>query len=233
MANSFDSILQRARKRKGGKDELDALLPTAVEPELLIKKPDSYYLAEMTRSVFQCGFVWKVINSKWPGFREAFFDFDPACLMKLSDDDWGNYVHDKRIVRNRQKIEALRHNLWFVNDISNEYHGLGRFLVEWPKSDLVGLFKLLKTRGSRMGGNTGQYFLQHVGVDSFALTRDVVAGLQIYGLDINDSPSSQKDMRLIQHAFNQWHQESGFCYFHLSLILAYSVGENRVFADNV
>lgn len=229
--NSFHTIVERAIKRKGGKENLFALLPQQIEPETLSAKPDSYYLEEMTRSIFQSGFVWRVINSKWPTFQEAFFDFDLNRLMKLSECDWDNYIQDIRIVRHRQKIQAVKHNLWFVNDISHEYAGFGSFLVEWPKTDLVGLFRTLKSRGSRLGGNTGQYFLQHVGVDSFALTRDVVAGLQLHGLEINDNPSSQKDLKLIQQTFNQWQQDTGYGYLQLSMIMAYSVGENRVFAS--
>lgn len=208
-----------------------SLLPQSVDPVLLIDRPDSFYLEEMTRSIFQSGFVWRIINSKWPTFREAFFDFEIGKLMRLSEDDWDNYIQDTRIVRHRQKISALRHNLWFVNDTAGFHHGFGQFLVDWPKSDLVGLFRYLKTKGSRLGGNTGQYFLQHVGLDSFALTRDVVLCLQMSGLDIRNNPASQKDMKLIQQTFNQWHDESGFSYMNLSMILAYSVGENKVIAE--
>src|SRR5210317_2194283 len=111
--NSFKTILERACARKGGKDKLFAMLPDPLEQDVLISRPDSYYLEEMTRSIFQAGFVWRVINSKWPTFREAFFDFDLNKLMKLNERDWENFVQDKRIVRNRQKIQALRHNLWF------------------------------------------------------------------------------------------------------------------------
>ena len=93
---------------------------------------------------------------------------------------------------------------------------------------MVGLFALLRKKASRLGGNTGQYFLQHVGVDSFALTRDVVLALQSHGLEIGDRPTSQKDLRLIQQTFNDWHQTSGFSYLQLSHLLAYSVGENKV-----
>ena len=231
--NSFKVIVERAEKRKGGKQALLSLLPQVVEPEQLTVKPDSFYLEEMTRSIFQSGFVWRVINNKWPTFRQAFFDFDIGKLMRLSEDEWDDYIHDTRIVRHRQKIQALRHNLWFVNDTAGLHHGFGQFLVDWPKSDLVGLFRYLKTKGSRLGGNTGQYFLQHVGVDSFALTRDVVLCLQMSGLDIRNQPSSQKDLKLIQQTFNQWHEETGYSYLNLSMIMAYSVGENRVQVDAV
>lgn len=231
MVDSFKVIQQRAEKRKGGQQALFSLLPKPVKPEILIEQPDSYYLEEMTRSIFQSGFVWRVINNKWPTFRQAFFNFDIGKLMKLSEDDWDDYIHDTRIVRHRQKIQAVRHNLWFVNDTAGLHHGFGQFLVDWPKSDLVGLFRYLKTKGSRLGGNTGQYFLQHVGVDSFALTHDVVSCLQMAGLDIKDSPTSQKDLKLIQNSLNQWHEETGFNYLQLSYIMAYSVGDNRVEAD--
>lgn len=225
---SFDTILKHAVDRKGGRAALDALVPQAKADAELVAMEDSEFLAQMTRSIFQSGFVWRVINKKWPSFLEAFFDFEIGRLMKLGDDDWENYLQDTRIVRHRQKIRAVRHNVWFVHDISTECGGFGRFLSEWPKTDLVGLFTLLKQKGSRLGGNTGQYFLQHAGADSFALTRDVVQGLQLAGLDIHDNPSSQKDMKLIQQVFNDWHQHSGFGFLQLSYILAYSVGENRV-----
>jgi 3-methyladenine DNA glycosylase Tag len=229
--SSFKTINNRAIKRKGGKEALNSLLPNITSPEALSAKPDSYFLAEMTRSIFQSGFVWRVINQKWPTFQQAFLDFDLSRLMKLSDDDWAAYINDSRIVRHRQKINAVRHNLWFVNETSSEHGGFGRFLADWPKTDIVGLFRFLKTKGSRLGGNTGQYFLQHTGVDSFALTHDVVLCLQMHGLEIADNPSSQKDLKLIQQTFNQFYEETGFPYRHLSMIMAYSVGENKVVAD--
>ena len=231
--NSFHAIQQRAEKRKGGKDALLSLLPKTIPNENIAAQPDAYFLGEMTRSIFQCGFVWRVINSKWTGFCEAFFDFELSQLMRLSDDDWDRYLKDTRIVRHRQKIQSVRHNLWFVNEISGEHHGFGQFLVDWPKSELTDLFRLLKSRGSRLGGNTGAYFLQHVGVDSFALTGDVVQCLQMHGLEISDKPGSQKDFKLIQQTFNQWHDDTGYSYRDLSMIAAYSVGENRVHAEGI
>jgi hypothetical protein len=37
-------------------------------------------------------------------------------------------------------------------------------------------------------------------------------------------PSSKKDMAAVQAAFNQWHDETGRPYTHLSRILAMSMG---------
>ena len=231
MRSSFEPILERAIERKGGSQALDLLLPEPPPAAYLIDRSDSYLLAEMTRSVFRAGFVWRVIDKKWPQFEEAFFGFDLNRLMALGDADWEGYLQDSRIVRHRQKIHALRHNLWFVHEMSIRHDGFGRFLAGWPCSDLMGLFLLLRKKASRLGGSSGQYFLQQVGVDSFALTPDVVLALQMHGLAISDQPYSQRDLRQIQETFNDWHEASGLSYLQLSYLLAYSVGENRVQAD--
>ena len=68
---SFDSIFQRAAERKGGVAALEALLPHASSPEELRAHPDDRYLAEMTKCVFRSGFVWKIIESKWPGLLSS------------------------------------------------------------------------------------------------------------------------------------------------------------------
>lgn len=225
---SFQKVLDRAIERKGGEAALSSLLPDAMPAEHLVELADEYFLEEMTRSIFQSGFVWRVINNKWPQFREAFFDFDFGRLMNLSPEDWDNYMSDTRVVRYRAKLEAVRHNLWYVHETAIQHNGYGRFLAEWPSSDLVGLLLHQKKHGSRLGGNTGQYFLQRVGKDCFALTSDVVLGLKLQELEIADNPTSQKDLKNIQQAFNSWHDETGLPYIQLSMILAYSVGENRV-----
>ncbi len=226
--NSFQAIMQRAEARKGGHEALMSMLPEPVPEQTVAAQPDAFFLAEMTRSIFKSGFVWRVIDNKWPAFCEAFHDFDLARLMKLSDDDWDAYSADTRIVRHRQKIQALRHNLWFVNDMAMQHGGFGQFLVDWPQTELTDLFLFLKKKGSRLGGNTGQYFLQKAGKDGFALTHDVVQCLQMHGLDIRDNPVSHKDLKLIQQTFNRWHDDSGLPYLHLSMVAAYSVGDNKI-----
>jgi len=47
--------------------------------------------------------------------------------------------------------------------------------------------------------------------------------LQRAGLDIKDSPSSQREMRLIQEQFNKWHAQSELPYSHISRIASLSI----------
>ncbi|MBK6737271.1 MAG: hypothetical protein IPG64_04840 [Haliea sp.] len=93
----------------------------------------------------------------------------------------------------------------------------------WPAQELIDLFTLLKNRGSRLGGMTGQRVLRNMGKDTFIVTADVVRCLQRSGLDIGDNPSSKREMQLIQGAFNLWHEDSALPFSHISRICAMSL----------
>jgi 3-methyladenine DNA glycosylase Tag len=222
----FKTIRARAAKRKGGDAALAELLPTLGAPKVLAKLKDDRALAEMAKRVFSAGFVWSVIEKKWPGFEAAFLKFEPKRLLHQPDEFWEELVADKRIVRNPQKITAVRENAQFVTDIAREHGSFGKFLAEWPADDQIGLLDLLAKRGARLGGRTGQYLLRFVGWDAFITSTDMVACLREAGLDIAEVPTAKKDLKKIQDQFNAWAEETGLPRTHLSRICAMSVGEN-------
>ena len=223
---AFKTIRARAAKRKGGETALASLLPKVPAQKALASLTDDRVLAEMAKRIFSAGFVWSVIEKKWPGFEAAFLGFEPKRLAFQPDEFWEGLAGDKRIVRNPQKIKAVRDNAAFVADIAREHGSFGKFLGEWPADDQVGLLELLGKRGARLGGRTGQYFLRFIGKDCFVTSADVVACLRDAGLDISESPTSKKDLRKIQDQFNAWAKETGLPLTHLSRICAMSIGEN-------
>src|SRR5262245_17165213 len=127
MANAktipFKSIRARAEKRKGGPKALEKLLPEKPNTRTLEKMADDRILAEMTRRVFSAGFAWSVIESKWPGFEKAFLGFQPAKLVFQPDDFWHELLSDTGIVRNGAKINSVRENAAFVQEIAREHGG--------------------------------------------------------------------------------------------------------------
>jgi 3-methyladenine DNA glycosylase Tag len=222
----FKTILARAEKRKGGPNGLKKLLPAKPSPKALEKVSDDRILAEMTKRVFSAGFAWSVIEQKWPGFEKAFLGFAPAKLTFQPDDYWHDLLSDTGIVRNGAKINSVRENAAFVQEIAREHGGFGKFLAKWPSSDEIGLLNLLNKRGSRLGGNTGQMFLRFVGWDGFVTSQDVVACLRDAGLDIAEEVKSKGDLAKVQAQFNVWAEETGLPYVQISRICAMSIGEN-------
>ncbi len=223
----FKTIRARAEKRKGGAKELEKLLPSKPDMKTVAKLSDDRLLSEMTKRVFSAGFAWSVIEAKWPGFEKAFLAFKPARLSFQPDDFWDALLSDTRIVRNGAKIQSVRENAAFVQEIAREHGSFGKFLAKWPSSDQIGLLDLLAKRGSRLGGNTGQMFLRFVGWDGFVTSQDVVGCLRDAGLDIAAEVKSKGDLAKVQAQFNAWAAETGLPYVHLSRICAMSVGENH------
>ena len=224
---SFDTIRKRAAERKGGDDVLMSLLAPPLDNKKLSDVPDDRFLSTMAERVFAAGFVWRVIEQKWPGFEEAFLGFEPKRLLFQPEDFWHDLASDQRIVRNPQKIKSVRENAAFVDRISGEHGSFGKFLADWPADDQAGLIEFLGKHGSRLGGNTGQYFLRWVGWDSYIVSSDMVAALRDAGLDISEKATSKKDREKIQGQLNVWAAETGLPYVHLSRILAMSTGPNR------
>ncbi|MCG8434889.1 MAG: DNA-3-methyladenine glycosylase I [Gammaproteobacteria bacterium] len=220
----FSRINARAAKYKGGKDKLEALLPKALTPARLTRIPDDRYLAQMAKSIFQSGFVWRIVENKWNDIETAFKRFNPLAIAHLSDEQVEKLTNDKRVIRHYKKILAIRHNATFILQITAEHGGFGKFISTWPEDDIVGLFEFLKKHGQRLGGNTGQFFLRHVGKDTFILTNDVVSALIIQGV-VAKRPSSKSELKSVQRAFNQWREESGRNLCEISRILACSLGE--------
>ena len=222
----FTTIRARAVSRKGGEAVLATLLPEVRPQAALADITDARFLAEMARRVFSAGFVWRVIDAKWPGFEEAFLGFEPKPLLFQPDEFWHDLSRDSRIVRNPQKIRSVRENAAFVADIAAEHGSFGQFLSRWPVDDQIGLTTLLGKRGSRLGGKTGQYFLRFVGFDGFVTSGDMVTALRDAGLDVAADPTSKGDLAKVQAAINAYAAETGLPRVHISRILAMSVGEN-------
>ena len=212
-----------AAERKGGAATLAKLLPRPRSRAALAKTPDEFFLSALAKQVFRAGFIWQIVEYKWPAMEEAFAGFRPEIVAGLEDRDIEDLLADPRAIRHRAKIRSLRENAsWMVREAAS--HGsFGTFLGDWPSDDIVGLWAELRRQGSRLGGMTGPFFLREVGKDTFLLTTDVVRALRREKVVTGD-PISKKSLAAVQRAFNAWHEECGRPLCQLSRILSFSVG---------
>lgn len=217
----FDEIFAIAAERKGGKAALNGMLKPPLSPAQLAQIPEDRWLSQFTKSVFQAGFNWKVIENKWDGFETAFKQFDVGRCAFMDDEMFDGLLTNTDIVRNGTKISAVRDNAAFLMELRNN-GGAGQVLGGWPSEDYIGLLAMLKSRGSRLGGATAQYSLRFIGCDSFILSRDVTA--RLIGEGVIDKPATSKGaMKAVQAAFNIWMRQSGRSLTEISRVLAMSV----------
>ena len=217
---SFDDILEIGRNRHG--DMLSEKIGNGPKPASeLANLPEDRWLSLFTRSVFQAGFNWKVIEAKWDGFEQAFRGFDVDASAFMPEDWFEELTQDRRIVRNPVKMRSVQENALFLQGLRAQ-GGAGQVIGGWPSRDFIGLLALLKSDASRLGGTTGQYALRFIGRDGFILSRDVVARLVAEGV-IDKPPTSKKALDAVQAAFNTWMDQSGKSLTEISRVLALSI----------
>lgn len=215
---TFDEIYAISADRHGGAAALEEKL-TRPDPKVT-ELPEDRWLSTMTKCIFQAGFNWKVIEAKWDGFEEVFHGFDPGPCAFMAEDEFDRILSDTRVVRNGAKLATVRHNAAFLMELRDE-GGAGQVLGGWPSTDYIGLLDMLKKRGARLGGNTGQYAMRFAGSDSFILSQDVTARLIAEG--IIDKPATSKTaLKAVQAAFNGWMEQSGRSLTEISRVLAMS-----------
>ncbi len=221
----FEIIRARAEENNGGPQGLEDRLAgiTVKPPSEIAAMGDDRILSELSLRVFQSGFNWSVVQKKWPGFEEAFHGFDLGPNIFMSDDEFDEHLKNTAIVRHAKKILSFRDNAIFLSDLAKEHGSAAAFFANWPVDDLVGLWEVMKKRGSRLGGATGQYSLRFLGKESFILSRDVTAVLISAGV-IEKPATSKTALKAVQGAFNDWKAESGENMTRISRIVAMSVG---------
>jgi len=132
-------------------------------------------------------------------------------------------MQNDQIIRHWGKIKATRDNAHMLVEIAEQHGSFAEFIAGWESRDITGLWSYLKKHGSNLGGNSGPAFLRMVGKDTFLLTDDVVAALVAQGI-ITKKPTAQRDLALVQQAFNHWQQQSGWPLSHISRLLSHTVG---------
>ena len=217
---TFAQIREMAVARKG-EEAIAAYVPDPLQTPLA-SLTDDRLLSEFSKRVFQSGFNWKVVENKWPGFETAFHGFDIGRNAMMSDEDLDRHLKNTGIVRHATKILSVRDNAVFMSDLAREHGSAAQFIGNWPVSDTIGLLDVMKKRGNRLGGATGQYALRFAGYENFILSRSVIAALNMAG--VIDGAATSKGARVkVQAAFNIWQSESGESQARISRVLAMSV----------
>ena len=225
---SYDKLYEVACLRKGGGDVVESLLPTIATKEHLSGLGSDRYLAEFTRKVFQSGFVWSIVNNKWPQFEEVFWEFDIERLLMMPDDMLERKASDPGIIRNFSKVKTVLDNAVMIADTERrEEKTFGEFIASWPDDDIIGLWLFLKKHGSRLGGNTGPYALRTLGVDTFLMTADVEFFLRENAI-VDSGIHSLRALKATQTYFNDLREESGRSLSELSRLVSLGVRRNQL-----
>jgi len=117
----------------------------------------------MTRSLFQAGLNWRVIDTKWPNFEKAFGKFSIKKVAKFGDDEIERLMNDSGIVRNEAKIRSTIYNAQQSLLLIKEFGSFRDYIKSFGK-DHDALQSNLKSRFHHLGESSARTFLWMSGV---------------------------------------------------------------------
>lgn len=131
----------------------------------------------------QAGLSWETILKKRNAYRALFYNFQPANVASMTDDELEKIIHNPKIIRNRKKIMSIRKNGIVFLEIQKEFGSFANYawefvdnnpiINEWrTKKQIPSKTKIstqlsndLKKRGMTFVGPTIIYsFMQAVGM---------------------------------------------------------------------
>jgi 8-hydroxy-5-deazaflavin:NADPH oxidoreductase len=112
----------------------------------------AFFFEHLSRSVFEAGISWRVVEGKWDGIRDAFHGFDPAQVAAMPPAEIAAVENDSRVIRNKAKIRATVQNAREVLAILDEYRSIRGYLASFPDAgaaaaDMRRRFKFLGDTG--------------------------------------------------------------------------------------
>lgn len=129
-------------------------------PDQIRPKHLGDYLSVMSKSVFQSGMSWDVVEAKWPSTTEAFHNWDMKKIAKMGEPDVEKLAQDTRVIRNRRKLAAIIHNAGEMMRLDKEYGTFKKYLRSF-KGDYYALEKDIRKRFKFMG-EMGTYVFLYV-----------------------------------------------------------------------
>ncbi len=126
-------------------------------------KSDDEYFERMTKTIFQAGLNWKMIDDKWPNFEKAFVKFSIPKVAKFGDRQIAALLKNAGIVRNESKILSAVYNAQQSMAVEKEFGSFKEYFKSFGK-DHDKLMEDLQSRFHHLGPSSARTYLWMTGV---------------------------------------------------------------------
>lgn len=92
---------------------------------------DQKHFEFLTLESAQAGLSWDTVLRKREAYREAFYQFDPMTVSKMTDNDVERLMQNPGLIRNRAKISAAIHNAKLFLELQIEFGTFTQYIWQF------------------------------------------------------------------------------------------------------
>jgi len=125
---------------------------------------DNEYFEKMSHAIFQAGLNWKMVDNKWPGFRNAFSNFSIDKVSRYDNKEITSLMKNEEIIRNGRKIQSTIHNAKEFQKIKKEFGSFPKYINSFKGSE-INLSENLQERFKHLGPSSARMYMWMIGMN--------------------------------------------------------------------
>ena len=132
------------------------------------EKPDDEkgYFEILSKAVFNAGFSYQVVNTKWKGIKEVFNEFDPEIISNWTIDEISDALESPKIIRNGRKVQAIISNAKNFLELIEKHSSFDNYLKSFRDKPYGEKQKIIAKQFKWLGPTGAHFFLWSIGEDA-------------------------------------------------------------------
>jgi 3-methyladenine DNA glycosylase Tag len=124
------------------------------------------YFEILSKAVFNAGFSYQVVRTKWEGIKEVFNEFDPEIISNWTIDEVSDALESPKIIRNSRKVKAIVSNAQIFLELVRKHRSFENYLGSFRNKCYEEKQQIIANQFKWLGPTGAHFFLWSIGDDA-------------------------------------------------------------------
>jgi len=124
------------------------------------------YFEILSKAVFNAGFSYQVVRTKWEGIKEVFNEFDPEIISNWTIDEVSDALESPKIIRNSRKVNAIVSNAKIFLELVRKHSSFENYLGSFRNKCYEDKQQIIAKQFKWLGPTGAHFFLWSIGEDA-------------------------------------------------------------------
>ena len=124
------------------------------------------YFEILSKAVFNAGFSYQVVRTKWEGIKEVFNEFDPEIISNWTIDEVSDALESPKIIRNSRKVNAIVSNAKIFLELVGKHSSFENYLGSFRNKCYEDKQQIIAKQFKWLGPTGAHFFLWSIGEDA-------------------------------------------------------------------